>query len=110
MGKLGVPLERCHRSKRLTAELIVLLPQQVPALPRTALVSSAVSLGFEHHHAVAHLVESSHFGAAGALVRPLLEAVVVAIWGLYVADHMLIEKLFLEGKTSAQATSDVVGD
>ncbi|MGN6511967.1 MAG: DUF6988 family protein [Lysobacteraceae bacterium] len=92
------PLERCRQSKALAANLASLLPPQAPPLQRTALVSAAVGLGFEHHHAIAHLIESSHFASAAALVRPLLETVTTAVWMLYVADHALIVEVLLQDR------------
>jgi hypothetical protein len=62
-------------------------------MPRFALATAAFLLAHEHHSAISKLLETQHFAAARALIRPLVEAVLTTAWVIYVAPSECIEDL-----------------
>ena len=87
--------ERAHESRVWNQTSRVHLPQEAPKLPRHMLASAALSLAQEHHASVSTLISSHQYASAAALLRPLLEATIVAGWSIYCAkpDHV-VEILF----------------
>jgi hypothetical protein len=81
--------ERCLLSFALAIQTMECLrgvspPQQ----QRLKLAAASLDLAFEHHAAIARLSSLGHYGSANALLRPLIEAVIAALWLAYCAsDH-----------------------
>lgn len=66
------------------------LPQEAPALPRHMIAGASLLLAHEHHSSISTLVLSKHYAGASALLRPLLEATVIAGWSIYCPKPELV--------------------
>lgn len=85
--------ERIRESKRIHAELTATLPSHFPADDRKNLARCAISLALQHHAAITSLIQIKSYPSAQAMLRPLLEAGVIAYWILYAAKADKIEKI-----------------
>ncbi|MEA0806211.1 hypothetical protein VDQ87_06630 [Xanthomonas campestris pv. campestris] len=54
----------------------------------------------EHHSAFIRIVEAGEYGAAAALLRPMLEASTIGFWFAYVASKEDVERLSVNGEES----------
>jgi len=70
-------------------EDLVLARKQAPTGDRNTLLMAYWSLAFEFHRAILSLIEQKFYGAAFALVRPIIEATVRAHVTLMCSDEVL---------------------
>jgi hypothetical protein len=70
-------------------EDLVLARKQAPTGDRNTLLIAYLSLAFEFHRAILSLIEQQFYGAAFALVRPIIEATVRAHVTLMASDEVL---------------------
>lgn len=70
-------------------EDLVLARKQAPTGDRNTLLMAYWSLAFEFHRAILSLIEQQFYGAAFALVRPIIEATVRAHVSLMCSDEVL---------------------
>lgn len=70
-------------------EDLVLAREQAPTGDRNTLLMAYWSLAFEFHRAILSLIEQKFYGAAFALVRPIIEATVRAHVALMCTDEVL---------------------
>ena len=85
--------ERCRRSRELNEQLTLLIGRRPANSLRVDFARCAQDLALEHHSAIARTVDAGEFGAAGALLRPLLEASTTAYWFVYAANCVEICRL-----------------
>lgn len=94
-------LGRCEVSDRLSLELRQKLSLPAPCCKRHDFASCAVDLALEHHRAIVWLTRSGLLGAAGALLRPLLEATSTAFWLVYCASDDQVERFAVDPANEA---------
>jgi len=94
---LQVILERCAESRQQSERLRSLMPAVEPALLRVDFARCAIDLSLEHHSALIRVVEAGEYGAAGALLRPILEASTIGFWFVYAASFEEVDRLQLDG-------------
>lgn len=70
-------------------EGLVLAKQQAPSGDRNTLLMAYWSLGFEIHRAILSLTDQKFYGAAFALVRPIIEATIRAHISLSGSDKVI---------------------
>jgi hypothetical protein len=73
------------------AEDLVIAKGQCPTGDRNTPLMGYWSLGFEIHKAILHLIELGLYGAAFALVRPLIECTIRAHLVIFVCDEVLAQ-------------------
>lgn len=95
--------DRCKQSRALADQVHRLAPALIPCCRRHDLAMCAIDLAVEHHRAIFTLIETGTFGAAAALIRPLLEASTSAFWLTYAASDSNVLKLLTDpgAETSA---------
>jgi|SRR5579871_6070850 len=82
------------------AEELVVKKGNCPTGDRNTPLMAYWSLAFEFHKAILSLIESQFYGAAFALVRPILEATIRAHLVIFVNDEMLKKILGDEYRTN----------
>lgn len=81
-----VVMVRAARAREQNDRARALMPHgEAPSL-RAVYARWAIDLALEHHSGIIRLVQVGEYGAAAALLRPLLEANTTAFWLMYVAD------------------------
>lgn len=96
-NSLQVILARCAESRQQNERLRSLLPATAPVSVRVDFAQCAIDLALEHHSALIRVVEAGEYGAAGALLRPTLEASTIGFWFVYAASPEEIDRLQLDG-------------
>lgn len=66
---------------------------EIPTDERTLIVAGLIDLSFEHEKSIGILVRKKLYGSVFALLRPLFEAYIRAVWLRYCASEIEIEKL-----------------
>lgn len=94
---LNIILDRCAESRQQNERFRSLLPEVASTSLRVDFARCAIDLALEHHSALIRLVEASEYGAAAALLRPILEASTIGFWFVYVASCEEIQGLQLDG-------------
>ncbi|MBD9369304.1 hypothetical protein [Xanthomonas sp. XNM01] len=85
--------QRCGASRRQNDTFGSLLPADRSDTRRVELARAAIDLAQEHHSATVRLVLAREFGAAAALLRPILEAAATGDWLVYVASNEQVAAL-----------------
>lgn len=81
-----------QRSNRLRGAFDAILSEaRAPDDRRATIAAASHSVTFQHHHAIAILIESGLYGSAAALLRPMYEACVNGLWLTYVADDQHLQ-------------------
>lgn len=65
---------------------------EYPLEPKTSLLAAYVDIALEHHEAISLLIKTKVFGSAFALVRPLVETMLRALWINGIAKENQIDK------------------
>ncbi|KTF36585.1 DUF6988 family protein [Xanthomonas vesicatoria] len=94
---LNIILIRCAESRQQNELFRSLLPEEALRSLRVGFARSAIDLALEHHSALIRVVEAGEYGAAAALLRPILEAATIGFWFVYVASFEEIQSLQLDG-------------
>ncbi|ASK93087.1 hypothetical protein KWH04_23310 [Xanthomonas campestris pv. trichodesmae] len=94
---LNIILSRCAESRQQNELFRSLLPEDASHSLRVNFARCAIDLALEHHSALIRVVEAGEYGAAAALLRPILEASTIGFWFVYVASWEEIQSLQLDG-------------
>ncbi|MCE4551937.1 MULTISPECIES: DUF6988 family protein [Xanthomonas] len=94
---LKVILGRCTESRQQNECFRSLLPETAATSLRVDFARCAIDLALEHHSALVRVVEAGEYGAAAALLRPILEASTIGFWFVYVASCDEVQGLQLDG-------------
>lgn len=94
---LNVILGRCAEARQQSERLRSFQPRVTPTSLRVDFVRRAIDLALEHHSALIRVIEAGEYGAAAALLRPILEASTIGFWFVYVASDEEIQGLGLDG-------------
>lgn len=86
-------LARCAESRQQNERFRSLSPAAASSSQRVEFARCAVDLAMEHHSAFIRIVEAGEYGAAAALIRPILEASTIGYWFVYVASKEQVERL-----------------
>ena len=70
----------------------LLLRPEYPVDTKTTLLTAYVDIALEHHEAISLLIKTKLFGSAFAVVRPLVETMLRALWINALANPNQIEK------------------
>jgi hypothetical protein len=82
-----------NRGAVIRSKLRELLPcDEYPSNTKNSFLFAYVDIALEHHEAISLLIKSKLFGSAFALVRPLIETMLRALWINAVATEIEIEK------------------
>lgn len=85
---------RVQRSQALhSSHTIELLRLPQPKTLRLSVASNAIVLAAEHHGAIALLISQAHYSTAHALMRPLVETTMRALWLTYLASFTAVDEL-----------------
>lgn len=77
---------RHQRSRELNQRIAEMLVGLQHKQPRADFAMRAASLAHEHHSGFLRLMDSEHFASAAALLRPIVEASMIAYWVSYAAS------------------------
>jgi hypothetical protein len=99
--------ERVEESRGQLKRVRELLPNTPAPSLRADFARSAIDLACEHHCAIVELVSAAKYGAAAAMLRPLLEASTTASWLLYAADCSYIQALPKNAETAEGRGRDI---
>ena len=107
---LKVILDRCTESRQQNECFRSLLPEAAATSLRVDFARCAIDLALEHHSALIRVVEAGEYGAAAALLRPILEASTIGFWFVYVASCEEIQSLQLDGSDNPVADVPMLRD
>lgn len=86
-------LKRCEESRRCNRQIRSLIPSDRAPSLRANFARCAIDLALELHSALIRIAEAGEYGAAGTLLRPILEASTAGFWFVYVASCSEIQAL-----------------
>lgn len=95
--------QRSLASRQHNDRVRSLLPGGAAASLRVDFARCAIDLALEHHSALVRVVQAGEYGAAAALLRPLLEAATAGYWFIYSAPCSAIQRLPTTSTDNPQA-------
>lgn len=103
-------LARCAESRLQNERVRALLPGAGAGSQRVVFTRCAIDLALEHHSALVRVVEAGEYGAAAALMRPILEASTIGYWFVYVASRDEVDGLRMDSSDNPMHDVPMLAD